>query len=157
MPKSPTSKSTIKKDPFEAVIPSPRELESFEEEVPRGFQEVEIETPRPALDFAPGEPDEPPEPAVARSQRMVRAKSSVRPKAPENASDVVRSGKQKLTVHLDAALADRVKNAAYWNPRLTIAGIAEQGIRYAIEKFEREHGGKYPPREGELIGGRPIK
>ena len=68
-----------------------------------------------------------------------------------------KAGKQKLTVHVSFELADRVKNAAYWNPRLTIAAIAEQGIRQAIEKFERDHGGKYPPREGELIGGRPIK
>ena len=60
-------------------------------------------------------------------------------------------------MHLASELADRVKNAAYWNPKLTIAGIAEQGIKYAIEKHERERGGKYPPRDGELIGGRPIK
>ena len=43
------------------------------------------------------------------------------------------------------------------NEDKVIAGIAEQGIRLAIERFEREHGGKYPPREDELVGGRPIK
>ena len=60
-------------------------------------------------------------------------------------------------MHLDGALVDRVKNAAYWNPRLTIARIAEAGIRLAIEEVERDHGGAYPRREGELLGGRPIK
>jgi len=64
--------------------------------------------------------------------------------------------KEKLTVHLTHDLIERVKNAAYWNPRLTIAGIAELGIALAIEQVERDHGGPYPPREAELKGGRPI-
>jgi hypothetical protein len=64
--------------------------------------------------------------------------------------------KEKLTVHLTHDLIERVKNAAYWNPRLTIASIAEIGIKYAIEQVEREHGGPYPARESELKGGRPI-
>jgi hypothetical protein len=62
-----------------------------------------------------------------------------------------------LTVHLDGELVNRVKNAAYWNPRLTIARIAEEGIRHAIERVERENGGPYRQRESELVGGRPIK
>lgn len=64
--------------------------------------------------------------------------------------------KEKLTVHLTHDLIERVKNAAYWNPRLTIASIAELGVRYAIEQVEKENGGAYPPRESELKGGRPI-
>jgi hypothetical protein len=64
--------------------------------------------------------------------------------------------KEKLTVHLTHDLIERVKNAAYWNPRLTIASIAELGVKYAIEQVEEEHGGPYPPREAELKGGRPI-
>ena len=50
-----------------------------------------------------------------------------------------------------------MKNAAYWNPRLTIARIAERGIRLALKEVERENGGSYPQREGDLVGGRPIK
>ncbi len=64
--------------------------------------------------------------------------------------------KEKLTVHLTHDLIERVKNAAYWNPRLTIAGIAERGIIEVIEQIEQENGGPYPPREAELKGGRPI-
>ena len=66
------------------------------------------------------------------------------------------SKKEKLTVHLTHDLIERVKNAAYWNPRLTIAAIAERGIIQVIEEIEQEHGGPYPPREEELKGGRPI-
>ena len=64
--------------------------------------------------------------------------------------------KEKLTVHLTHDLIERVKNAAYWNPRLTIAAIAERGIAQVIEQIEKENGGPSPAREEELKGGRPI-
>jgi hypothetical protein len=64
--------------------------------------------------------------------------------------------REKITVHLRRDLIERVKNAAYWNPRLTIAAIAEMGIAQSIEQVERENGGSYPPRDSELKGGRPI-
>jgi hypothetical protein len=84
-------------------------------------------------------------------------KGVVTPIRPEpEAKHVEGHKKEKLTVHLTHDLIERVKNAAYWNPRLTIASIAELGIKHAIEQVEREHGGAYPPRENELKGGRPI-
>ena len=49
-----------------------------------------------------------------------------------------------------------MKNAAYWDPELTIASIAEMGVKYAIEQVEKKHGGPYPARKSELKGGRPI-
>lgn len=64
--------------------------------------------------------------------------------------------KEKMTVHLTHDLIERVKNAAYWNPKLTIAGIAERGVALIIEEIERENGGAYPQRDQELKGGRPI-
>lgn len=135
MSKSPTIRSTIKNDPFAAVIPPPNDLDF-----------VEPVAPLPVIPTA-SVPDRQPE----------RPVEPERPRHKAAAPAVGKRGKQKLTVHLSPELADRVKNAAYWNPRLTIAGIAEQGIRQAIDKLEREHGGKYPPRDGELVGGRPIK
>jgi len=134
MRKSSTSKSTIRNDPFASVIPLPVELE-----VSPPSREPAATVERPA-------PTNPP-----------RIVNMDQPRRAEPVAATPKAGKQKLTVHLDAALADRVKNAAYWEPRLTIAGIAERGIRSVIEKIEREHGGAYPPREGELVGGRPIK
>jgi hypothetical protein len=84
-------------------------------------------------------------------------KGQVAPIRPEpEAKPALNHKKEKLTVHLTHDLIERVKNAAYWNPRLTIASIAELGVRYAIEQVEAEHGGPYPPREAELKGGRPI-
>jgi hypothetical protein len=131
MRKSQTVKSTIKNDPFASVIPIASELDR-----PAAKQGVEAK------------------PVVTKPTRVPRAINTDRQTDTMKES---KAGKQKLTVHLASELADRVKNAAYWNPRLTIASIAEQGIKSAIEKFEREHGGKYPPRVGELVGGRPIK
>ena len=138
MNKPRTNKSTIKNDPFATVIPLAVESNSPDDE-----PVVEVASEQSVV-----EPVEKPRPANADRQRRTVAMV-------ELSSQKV--GKQKLTVHLESSLAERVKNAAYWNPKLTIAGIAEQGIRLAIERFEREHGGKYPPREGELVGGRPIK
>jgi hypothetical protein len=131
-----TNKSTIRNDPFATVIPLPAELDSA------GITEEKT-----------------PEAPIAVEGMKVRAANTDRPRnrVEPLVETTQKTGKQKLTVHLEPSLADRVKNAAYWNPKLTIAGISEQGIRLAIEKIEREHGGKYPPREGELVGGRPIK
>jgi hypothetical protein len=67
-----------------------------------------------------------------------------------------RNRRQKIAVHLRPDIIERVKNAAYWNPRLTIAGIAEQGILQVLQEVEKERG-PYPPRDQELRGGRPIK
>src|SRR5262249_17834508 len=96
--------------------------------------------------------------------------ASVIPTYEENAEDlpvqdepVARPAKappfrrSKITVHLREDLIERVKNAAYWNPRLTIASIAEMGIYQAIEAVEKENGGPYPRRQEELRGGRPMK
>jgi hypothetical protein len=131
MRKPQTFRSTIKNDPFASVIPIPTELELPKEAKPK---EAKLPVKKPERISKP----------INLDERVYD-------------SNETKSGKQKLTVHLPFDLADRVKNAAYWNPRLTIAGIAEQGIKYAIEKFERENGGRYEQRDGELLGGRPIK
>ena len=128
-----TSRSTIGNDPFATVIPTLTEFEPVQEMV------VETETP-----------------VVTSPVRTRRPKAENRDR-PEPPSSQAVVGKQKLTIHLEANLVNRVKNAAYWNPRLTIAKIAESGIRQSLDKVEKENGGQYPERESELVGGRPIK
>lgn len=63
----------------------------------------------------------------------------------------------KVTVVLDGTLVERIRNAAYWNPELTVASVAEMGIKIALERIEKEHGGAYPPRAARLRPGRPLK
>ncbi len=65
--------------------------------------------------------------------------------------------KERLTVHLSLDLIDRVKNAVYWTPGLTLAGLAEEALAAAVDKLERVRGEPFPPRQAELKGGRPLK
>ena len=65
--------------------------------------------------------------------------------------------KERLTVHLPVDLIDRVKNAVYWTPGLTLAGLAEVAFTQAMTQLEQERGGPFPPRRHELTGGRPLK
>ena len=152
MAKSQTAKSsTIKNDPFgahpyDSVIPD-RISGQQAKEAPRPKP---ASGPRPAS--GPGQVADSHQASGPEEPKGVI--TSIRPE-PE-AKPALNHKKEKLTVHLTHDLIERVKNAAYWNPRLTIASIAELGVRYAIEQVEAEHGGPYPPREAELKGGRPI-
>ncbi len=82
---------------------------------------------------------------------------------PERTPSVVRSDaqervqKQRLTVHLPVELIERVKNAVYWTPGLTLAGLAEQALAETVGRLEGDRGEAFPPRAEELKGGRPLK
>ena len=65
--------------------------------------------------------------------------------------------KERLTVHIPVNLIDRVKNAVYWTPGLTLARLAEKALGKEMEELEKEKGGPFPPRQEELRGGRPLK
>nr|BAL59202.1 hypothetical conserved protein [Candidatus Acetothermum autotrophicum] len=65
--------------------------------------------------------------------------------------------KERLTVHLPVDLIDRIKNAVYWTPGLTLARLAEEALTAAVARLERERGEPFPPRRSELTGGRPLK
>jgi hypothetical protein len=101
----------------------------------------------PFADLIPEPPVEGPnaEPIASKAEKSTPA---LRSKAPRRA---------KVTVVLDGALVERIRNAAYWNPELSVAGVAEMGIKIALERIEKEHGGAYPPRSGKLRAGRPLK
>lgn len=64
--------------------------------------------------------------------------------------------KERLTVHLPIDLINRIKNAVYWTPGLTLAGLAEIALRDVVDQLEEERGEPFPQREGELKGGRPL-
>ena len=65
--------------------------------------------------------------------------------------------KAKITLMVDGDLVERIKNAVYWNPSLTVSGLAIVGIRKAIEEVETQNQGPYPQRSSELRAGRPLK
>jgi len=68
-----------------------------------------------------------------------------------------RRAKKRLTVHLSVDVVNRAKNAVYWSPGLTLAGLAETAFLKVLEELEKENGGPFPARTAELKGGRPIK
>lgn len=64
---------------------------------------------------------------------------------------------QRLTVHVPIELIDRVKNAVYWTPGLTLAGLSKDAFTTALAKLEKDNGKPFPKRKRELKGGRPMK
>lgn len=67
------------------------------------------------------------------------------------------SAKQRVTIHLSTDLINKVKDAVYWEPGLTLTAFAEDALQRALEKLEKKRGEKYPERsEHNLKGGRPL-
>ena len=68
-----------------------------------------------------------------------------------------RAPKERVTVQLPLELTERVRNAVYWTPGLTVAGLAEQALTTALEAMEAERGQAFAPRREELKPGRPVR
>ncbi len=64
---------------------------------------------------------------------------------------------ERLTAKLPVAVIERARNAVYWSPGLTLAGLTEKALTAYIDALEAERGEAFPPRQGELKLGRPIK
>lgn len=77
---------------------------------------------------------------------------------PGMASDASSNGEgprhEKVTVRLPRALVDRARNAAYWSPSVTVAGLVERGLQLALKEVEPD--APYPAREGRLKNSRPA-
>lgn len=96
-----------------------------------------------------------PQAAVTASQRgLATAGTYPKPDKPEKPPKVA---KERLTVHVTLEIIDRVKNAVYWTPGLTLSDLAEQAFAEAVGKLEEKRGEPFPPRKEELKGGRPLK
>ena len=66
-------------------------------------------------------------------------------------------GKVRMTVLLPPALVEKIKDAVYWTPGLTLSQLAEDAFTNAIEKRERGRKEPFRPRHGKLKAGRPMK
>lgn len=65
--------------------------------------------------------------------------------------------KQRITVQISQDVIERIKNAAYWTPGLTLASLAEEAFSRAVDALEEERKASFPKRKEELKTGRPIK
>lgn len=132
------TKKTIGLNPLEEYLSATREQrDTREQKAP----EVSVQTQQ-----------------VERTQASLAAEEQkmTEPIMPENGSSQI-AGKQRITLHISGAVIDRVKNAVYWEPGLTLAGFAEEALERALNELEAERGSPFPQRrEHRLRGGRPI-
>ena len=82
-------------------------------------------------------------------------KNEVNAENSQNEKKAIRK-KHKVSAEVDYDVAERVKNAVYWTPGLTMARFIERALEDAIQKLEDERGGRFDTREIELVGGRPM-
>lgn len=67
-----------------------------------------------------------------------------------------KSLKQRMTVQISQDVIERLKNAVYWTPGLTLASLAEEAFSNAVDKLESARAAPFPKRNSELKTGRPI-
>lgn len=65
--------------------------------------------------------------------------------------------KMRITFYVSKDVVERVKNAAYWTPGMTLSAMAEKALEEHVERLEAERGEPFPERESELSKGRPVK
>ena len=66
------------------------------------------------------------------------------------------SKKQRITVQISEDVIERLKNAVYWTPGLTLASLAEGAFSKAVDQLEEEKKAPFPKRKEELKTGRPM-
>lgn len=64
--------------------------------------------------------------------------------------------KERITIALTPEVIERLKNAVYWSPGLTLSCVIEQATEKAILDLERKNGKPFPERNGELKKGRQL-
>ena len=65
--------------------------------------------------------------------------------------------RERFTVQLSADLIDKVRDAVFWTPGLTLSDLAADALRDALTDLEAKRGEAFPARTGELKTGRPVK
>ena len=61
----------------------------------------------------------------------------------------------RLTVSLTGDLVDRLRDAVYWSPSLTLAWLIAQSLRTSLAEMESLRQGPFPKRKNALRAGRP--
>lgn len=61
----------------------------------------------------------------------------------------------RLTVNVPADLADRMRDAMYWTPGLTLAWFIASSVRMSLAELESTNRAPFPKRARQLRAGRP--
>ena len=80
-------------------------------------------------------------------------RAKLRPRGPA----LERRNGQRLTVQVDEETLNRLRNAVFWTPGLTLAGFIKQCISERVDRMERARGGEFPQRSKPLKAGRPPR
>ncbi len=70
-------------------------------------------------------------------------------------TDKLRTKLVRLTVNLPAELADRMRDAVYWTPGLTLAWFIASAVRMSLAELESTNRAPFPKRARQLRAGRP--
>ena len=86
-----------------------------------------------------------------------RSRSEATPANDTRAPALAKDSKERLTIHVPIPLIERVKNAVFWTPGLTLADLGARALEEYVSQLESENGGPFEPRRHELKGGRPMR
>ncbi len=70
-------------------------------------------------------------------------------------SKPMRKAKERLTVTLRVDLLERLRNAVFWTPNLTLARLIQEAVTQYVDALEEKNGEPFSRRIHELKGGRP--
>ena len=65
--------------------------------------------------------------------------------------------RERVTIALPADLMERARNAVYWTPGATLAGLVEDAMADVMDRLEQENAGPFRPRSSNLKPGRRMK
>lgn len=65
--------------------------------------------------------------------------------------------RERLTVKLPRSVVEKLRDAVYYTPGLTVSGFVERTILLVLEELETERGRPFPRRKADLRPGRPRK
>ncbi|HET7711998.1 MAG TPA: hypothetical protein VFL80_08725 [Thermoanaerobaculia bacterium] len=92
---------------------------------------------------------------TSERRHPLREKVKLRPVGP--ALERRAEKRERLTVKLHAEIINRLRNAVFYTPGLTINGFIEKCIVSIVGEMEKERGSQFPERTENLRAGRPAK
>ena len=71
--------------------------------------------------------------------------------------ELAKAPRERVTIALPSKLMERARNAVYWTPGATLAGLVEDAVADALDRLEQENSGPFRPRSSNLKPGRRMK
>jgi hypothetical protein len=75
----------------------------------------------------------------------------------ESPSEPKATRKERVTFQLPVDLIERARDAVYWTPGATMAGLMGHALDVELTRREQERGQPFPLRTGGIRTGRPVK